>query len=171
MKLQAILILGTVTLAIAQYEETICFDCNTCKKKCNDVQNCDSDCLVGMRNVLCELENENCAKVFGCDVPPVAITIYPAANYDESQTAWKSQTIQTRKNCCYKLTGIYDNTLSGLKNNGACVKLYGNSDCTGDSVIVDSTWSAECLKWIDCLSRLKAGGIGFNDKTSSFKLC
>lgn len=119
------------------------------------------------------MENENCVKAYGCDILPVPVTIYPAANYDESPShpEWQSQTIQARKNCCYKLTGIYDNTLSGLKNNGACVQLFDGADCTGTSVTVDSTWTVDCLKWIDCPSRLSAGGPAFNDKTSSFKLC
>lgn len=145
-----------------------CFDCNNCNKDCTKLeQNCDSDCLVTVRQFLCNMENENCKKVNGCDVKPVPISIYPAANYDESRPEWKALTVQARKNCCYKLSGIYDNTLSGLKNNGACVQLYDGSDCTGASVKVDSTWSVACLKWINC----PANQVKFNDKTSSFRLC
>lgn len=165
---------GTLLYTNAQCVQPNCFDCKTCNKDCTAAalrQNCDSDCLVNVRKFLCQMENENCVKAYGCDIPPVPITIFPAANYDESQAAWKSQTIEARKNCCYKLSGIYDNTLSGLKNSGACVQLFDGSDCTGTSITVDSTWSADCLKWIDCPARITAGGIVFNDKASSFKLC
>lgn len=180
MKLKAsivFLILGswvTLTFAANQCAPTNCFDCDKCNKSCNEEavkQNCDTDCMIKVRTFLCKMENENCVKVNGCDVPPVSIVIYPAANYDESRTEWKAQTIKARKNCCYKLSGIYDNTLSGLKTSGACVQLFDNSDCTGASLTVDSKWSAECLKWIDCPSRLSAGGAAYNDKASSFKLC
>lgn len=163
-----------VSLAKAAYPCTQqnCFDCNQCNKNCANVQqNCDSDCIVQVRQFLCKMENENCKKVHGCDVAPVPISIYPASDYNESRPEWKVQTIQARKNCCYNLTGAYDNTLSGLKNNGTCVALYDASNCSGASVRVDSTWTPDCLKWIDCPSRINAGGIKFNDKTSSFKLC
>lgn len=145
-----------------------CFDCNTCNKDCTNVaQDCDSDCLVQTRQVLCNMENENCKKVNGCNVTPVPITIYPDYNYDDSKPEGKAQTIIARKNCCYDLSGIYDNTLSGLKNNGACVQLYDDANCAGASIIVDSSWTSDCLKWIDCPART----VKFNDKTSSIQLC
>lgn len=164
--------ISLVSLSDAACETPKCFDCSKCNKDCTNVkQDCDSDCLVEVRQFLCTMENANCNKVNGCDVAPIPITIYPAANYDESQAAWKSETIQTRKNCCYNLTGIYDNTLSGLKNNGACVTLYDGADCTGTSLKVDSSWTLDCLKFIDCPARINARGIKFNDKASSFQLC
>lgn len=170
----AFMIVGACSLlALAQACETPkCFDCNTCDKDCSKVkQDCDSNCIVQVREFLCKMETDNCKEINGCNVPPTPVTIYPAASYDESRPEWKSQTFQARKNCCYKLSGIYDNTLSGIKNNGACVVLYDGADCTGASVKVDSTWSADCLKWIECPARINAGGILFNDKTSSFQLC
>lgn len=172
-----LLILGTLvtlTFSVDQCVPVNCFDCSKCYKNCNafDVgENCDTDCAVRIRRFLCQVENETCAKVNYCDVPPVDITIYPASNYNETKKEWKSQTIEARKSCCYPLIGIYDNALSGLKNYGKCVQLFDGRDCTGRSVTVDSTWSEECLKWIDCPSRIKAGGIAFNDKTSSLRLC
>lgn len=148
-----------------------CFDCTSCNKDCTNLrQNCDSDCIVNVKEFLCKMENENCKKQHGCDVPPVNIVIYPAINYDESKPQWKAQTIQARKNCCYNLSGMYNNSLSGLNNNGASLKLYDGPNCTGKSITVDSTWSADCLKWIDCTTRTKPGGIPFNDVTSSFEL-
>lgn len=166
-------LLSLISLTNAACEQPKCFDCNLCEKDCTNVkQNCDTDCIVQVRQFLCKMENENCKKSQGCDVPPVDVIVYPAKDYNESKPEWKGQTISARKNCCYKLSGIYDNTLSGLKNNGACVKLYDTSDCTGTvSVTVDASTSAECLSWIDCAARLTAGGTAFNDKASSFELC
>ncbi len=176
MKIQAkilIFIIGVcslMALADAACKPKQCFDCNTCNKSCNkrQLQQCyDNSFLSRLRELLCLLENRYCKKYNNCDEKSFPITIYPAANYDVSLPAYKPSTIRARKNCCYTLTGIYDNTLSGLQNNGACVQLYDGSDCTGASIKVDSTWSADCLKWIDCAANPNK----FNDKASSFQLC
>lgn len=157
-----------LSLANAVCETPKCFDCNKCNRDCTKLeQNCDSDCLVKVRQFLCNMENENCKKVNGCDVPPVPIAIYPASKYDESRVDWKALNIEARKNCCYNLSGIHNNTLSGLKNNGACVQLYDGANCSGASIRVDSSWTIDCLKWIDCPANVNK----FNDKTSSFQLC
>lgn len=172
----ALLIIGvcaTLSYASGQCVQQNCFDCNTCKKNCTGAalrKNCDSDCLVSVKTFLCQMENENCVKANGCDIAPVPVTLFPAAGYSEAQANWKPQTIQASKNCCYKLSGDWDNTLSGLKTTASCVQFYDNYDCTGTSIIVDSSWSNECLKWIDCDEQFKKRG-AFNDKASSFKLC
>lgn len=149
-----------------------CYNCDLCNRDCTQLkQNCDTDCIVQVRQFLCQMENANCKKTQGCDVPPVAVSIYPAANYDESRKEWIAQVFQARKNCCYNLSGVYDNTLSGIKNNGACVQLFDGANCTGASIKFDGTSTVDCLKWIDCPARIAASGVYFNDKTSSFKLC
>lgn len=149
-----------------------CFDCNKCNKDCTNLeQNCDTDCIVQVREFLCNMENANCKKAHGCDVPPNLITIYPAADYDETRPEWKAQVFEARKDCCYNLSGIYDNTLSGIKNNGACVELFDGANCAGESIKFDATATTDCLKWIDCPARIAAGGVKFNDRTSSFRLC
>lgn len=141
-----------------------------CNKDCTKLkQECDTDCIVQVREFLCQMENANCKK--RCQLPTVTVSIYPAANYDESRNEWKAKVFEARKDCCYSLSGIYDNTLSGIKNSGACVELYDAADCTGASVRFDTTSTVDCLKWIDCAARVAAGGVKFNDRTSSFKLC
>lgn len=171
-----ILVIGAcltlLSLANAVCETQKCFDCNMCNKDCTNVQqDCDSDCLVQTRQFLCKMENENCKKVRGCDIPPIPITVYPAAFYDVSKPAWEPLTILARLDCCYNFSGKHNDTLSGIKNSGACVKLYADPYCSGPSIVVDSGFTPYCLSWIDCPDRLNAGGIAFNDKTSSFELC
>lgn len=157
-----------------------CYNCSLCNNDCTKIveQDCDSDCLVKVRKFLCHMENEHCNQVRGCNVPPVNVTLYPAKDYDVSQPAYQPETIQARKNCCYTLTGQYDNTLSAVKISpaGSCVQFFDNSDCTGPSITIDSSYSSECLSWIDCTPQTAApptglGRIKFNDKASSFKLC
>lgn len=152
-----------------------CFDCNECNKDCtNLIEDCDTKAIIEMRKLLCELVNANCKKTRGCDYPPVTIEIYPAWMYDESQPDWKKLVFQARKNCCYNLSGIYNDTLSGIKNSGVCVQLFDYPDCAGESVKYDGTMGTatdDCLKWIDCAVRIEAGGKPFNDRASSFKLC
>lgn len=154
-----------------QCETPKCFDCNICNKDCTKLQqNCDTDYIANARRFLCEMENENCKKKQGCDVPPVAVSVYPA-NYLATEPQYQPQHFQARKNCCYRLTGINDKTLSAIKTGGACVQLFEGTDCTGANIKLDSTTPAACLEWIDCDARIKAGGIKFNDRTSSLQLC
>lgn len=144
-----------------------CFDCTQCEVDCNTVaQVCDSDCLAEARKFLCNLENRNCKTVHGCNVPSVDITFWPAVNHDTSNPAWAPLTKPTRPNCCYELEGLWDNTTSGITINGQCVILYDGHGCTGESRVVDATWTQTCLDDFTCPS---TGG--FNDKPSSYKLC
>lgn len=149
-----------------------CFDCTKIKKDCTKVrQNCDSDEIFELRQRLCEKVKET-EKLHGCDIPATSITIFPAAHFDESIPDWVRLNVDIRKDCCFNLSGLYYKTLSGIKiAENACVELYDGSNCTGESLRIDSSFPSEWREWIDCESRLNSGGAPFNDRTASLRLC
>lgn len=118
------------------------------------------------------LSNKKCER--DCEAEPFEYTveIYPAADYDTTQVQYKSLLRGLNENCCYELSSIYNNTLSGIKPNGACVILFDGAGCTGLNITIKPNISVECSKFIDCDTRLsKPGAISFNDLTSSLRLC
>lgn len=155
-----------------------CFDCKECDYKCYD------DCSSEFGKLLCTLAIKQCKVDTGCNKPATEVIIYPAINFDVSKDVWKPLTLNMRKNCCYELPApLYDNTLSGLKTNGACVILYDGHGCTGDELTIDKNFKCfnsdncdkdfKCVPWIDCDERVKAPNNGqlFNDRASSLRLC
>lgn len=148
-------------------------DCDGgCKDTCD--QGIDLNLVFKLLKYLGELlSKKKCER--GCDEYPFEYEteIFPAINYDTTtKPEWKSLILGMNKNCCYDLNGIYNNTLSGIKPNGACVILFDGATCTGPSVTIRPDISVECSKWIDCTARVsQQGAQPFNDKTSSLQLC
>lgn len=144
---------------------------NTCGQK-SDPQ------VIGLISTLIQyleklLTNELCERDC-CNEKPFQyeIEIYPAKDFDITLPEYKPLTLGLNRNCCYELSGIYDNTLSGIKPNGACVKLFDGAGCSGAFVTIQPDICECCLKWIDCNIRLsEPGALCFNDRASSVQLC
>lgn len=146
-----------------------------CQKECEIEQKLDCGLISKLIKYLTELSSKkNCVR--GCDVTPFDynITIFPAGNYDTTTNpvAFASLNLGLNKNCCYGLSGIYYQTLSGIIPNGACVKLFNGANCTGTSITILPNISLDCSKNIDCAERLsQPGAVNWNDQTVAVQLC
>lgn len=147
-----------------------CFDCSLCDYEYN--QECEST----FSAVLCRFLIQQCKIDHGCNKPTTDIIIYPANDFNASDLPeLQPLTLNMRKNCCYELTGFYDETLSNIKTLGACVNLYSDHGCTGNVLRVDRNFpcarSNTNVITLDCPQRINAGGVRWNDVPSSMRLC
>lgn len=163
--------LGTATCACKRKQcSTECFDCTRCNYDC--YQECGSP----FSDYLCDWLIQQCKIDHDCNKPTTSVTIYPANdNTAHEKPEYEAKTFNMRENCCYDYTGIHDNTLSNIKINGACVKLYSEHGCTGSVLTLDSNFpcplSSTNVITLDCPARIQAGGVRWNDVPSSMRLC
>lgn len=155
-----IFIIGVCSLISLASALCTCYDCTKCNINCSAVCGNGACFANGANELLCQSYINACNALYGCYRTPATVVVFPAVNYDESNTAWKNLTISLRPDCCFPLPPpLYDNTLSSIKTT-VCVNLYDSNDCTGTAYPVSAS-----------TTNINSLYPGFNDKASSISLC